>query len=83
LKDDYLEIYYEEFCEAPQQQVQQVFDFLGQTMTYETRAFLQEGIRTGRIGKWRQMDFDSSTAQDFANAERLGGDLLRELGYEA
>lgn len=83
LQGDYLEVRYEEFCEAPQHQVQRVFDFLGQTMTAETRAFLQQDIRTGRIGKWRQMDFDSGAARDFANAERLGSDLLRQLGYDA
>lgn len=81
MEDSYMEVKYEDFCHDPVVQMRKVIQFLGQPMTAETEQFLQTGIRTGRIGKWRDVHFDEESRQDFDNAVRHGRDLLEQLGY--
>ncbi len=77
----YMEVKYEDFCHDPVVQMQRVFQFIEQPMAAATEQFLQTGIRTGRIGKWRDTDFDDASRQDFDHAVKHGQDLLQQLGY--
>ena len=77
----YMEVKYEDFCHQPVVQMQNVFQFLGQPMASATEQFLQTGIKTGRIGKWHDIDFDKASRRDFDHAVQHGQDLLQQLGY--
>lgn len=81
MADSYMEVKYEDFCHQPVEEMQNVFQFLGQSMTPETEHFLQTGIRTGRIGKWHDVKFDTTSKRDFDNSVEHGRDLLMQLGY--
>ena len=78
---DYLEIRYEDFCQAPAVEARRLFGWLGLPASAEAMKSL-ERVKTSRMRKWRRTRMTRRETWDFENAVGLASRLLQELGYE-
>jgi len=74
--DRYLEVKYEELCQAPIETCANIFSFLGLPFYQQTQIWISQNIHRNRIGKWRDLS-DKEMAKPIA----IGKDLLMVLGY--
>lgn len=81
LGDDYVQVRYEDVCQAPVEEVRRLFGRLGLPVRPGVEAFLRREVRTGRMRKWESARLTLQERRDFEAAVALGGPLLEELGY--
>jgi hypothetical protein len=89
---DYMEVHFEELLAHPQETLDQIGRFIGQSLDYETiqrvgygsvskpnTSFQSQDAKAGfnPVGRWKQ----SFSPQELSLFERLVGNTLQELGY--
>ncbi len=75
--DRYLEIKYENLCQAPLNIFNQIFEFIDIPLLNSTKDWIIQTTHPIRIGKWKQL-----SAAQLEKPLQIGGKLLEELGYK-
>lgn len=77
----YVEVRYEDLCLAPAETGRELLARLKLPLTHAAERFLDDGVHSRRVGRWKSARRSRAEEDDLARAAEWGGPVLRAFGY--